>query len=248
MPVAVQHQIRPDFVGNHHAVVAAEHVHRLLDLPTLPHTAARIVRAAEHRHMDVVLLQAPIHIVEIHTPHALFVTCERAVLDSVSGVFQCHGEPHVSGAVQQNLVSRSRKRRHRGHQATKHAVFVADRFTRHVGDAIAITLPVGDGVEIVVAHLEIPERRMLRTFDNRLRDGGDCGEVHVSDPHGDGIKPQFWRIRRKPGHGTQAVDGECILAVPFHNRSEIVGHCGFSLTGDAARIWAWLLQLCCCIR
>ena len=210
-------------------MVVAEHFHRFFDFPPLPYATARIVWAAKYRHMDVMLFETTVHIVEIHAPHTVLVKLERTVLNGVSCVLKCHGESHISGAVQQNLVSGSRKRRDGGHQSAEHAVLIADRLPRNIADAVAVALPAGDRIEILVAHLEISESRMLRALDNRLRNGGNRGEVHVGDPHGDHVEAGFWRIRSESWMGTQTIDGERVLAVPFHQRREIVGHSKLSL-------------------
>lgn len=48
MFVSFQDQVRPDFIGNHKNIVLFVKLHRLFNLPALPHAAARVVRRTEH--------------------------------------------------------------------------------------------------------------------------------------------------------------------------------------------------------
>ena len=63
------------------------------------------MRAAEHGHVDVMLLELPVHILVIHAPYAVLVQRERAVDDAIAVVLDAHGEPDVGRAVQQHAVA-----------------------------------------------------------------------------------------------------------------------------------------------
>ena len=56
VPVAGKGQVRPDLVADHITVVGRIDFHGLLQFPAFPHPAAGIVRRAENRQMDVILL------------------------------------------------------------------------------------------------------------------------------------------------------------------------------------------------
>ena len=44
MPMSLQYQIRPDFIGEDNAVVLSEHLHCLFNFFSFPHTSAGVVR------------------------------------------------------------------------------------------------------------------------------------------------------------------------------------------------------------
>ena len=186
--VIPQSQIGPNLVGNDHAIVGLVHFHGLLDFPTLPHAPARIVRAAEHGHMDVMLLELLIHILVIHAPYAVLVQLERAVDDAIAVVLDAHGEPDVGRAVQEHAVARSGERGQRTDHAAQDPVLIADRLAGQSGNPIARGLPVDNGVVIVVGGGEVPVDGVLRAFDNGLRNRGHGREIHVRHPHRNHVK------------------------------------------------------------
>ena len=51
------------------------------------HTRPQIVRRAEHRGMDVVLGELALHVLKVHTPHALVVELKRAVDNAIARGF-----------------------------------------------------------------------------------------------------------------------------------------------------------------
>ena len=67
--------------SQYHATVFIPERRRLRDLPAFPHTAAGVVRRAEHSRMDLVLGEFPLHILEIHAPHTGFIEHERRMDD-----------------------------------------------------------------------------------------------------------------------------------------------------------------------
>ena len=220
-----QSQIGPNLVGNDHAIVGLVHFHGLLDFPTFPHAPARIVRAAEHGHVDVMLLELPVHILVIHAPYAALVQRERTVDDAVAVVFDAPGEPDVGWAVQQHAVAGGGERGQRTDHTAQDPVLVADRLPGQSGDPVARGLPVDDGAVIVVGGGEVPVGGMLRPFDDGLRDRGHGREVHVRHPHGDDVETLAWRVRRESRVGAQSVDRDRIHAMPVHDGREIIRHC-----------------------
>ena len=60
----------------------------LLQLPTLPHTAAGVVGRAEHGGVDLVLHDLLLHVLKIHPPHAVLVLLQGAVDNVVAVIGQ----------------------------------------------------------------------------------------------------------------------------------------------------------------
>ena len=54
MLCVIEQDIRPNLVRDHYAVITAKHLHRLLDLGTIPHSAAGIVRAAKGGEVNMI--------------------------------------------------------------------------------------------------------------------------------------------------------------------------------------------------
>lgn len=87
MLVTRQDDIGPNLIRDHHAIMLAIDVHGALDLVALPYAPAGIVRRAEHRGMDVVLGELALHVLKVHTPHALVVELKRAVDNAIARGF-----------------------------------------------------------------------------------------------------------------------------------------------------------------
>ena len=120
------HDVGPDLVRDDHAVVGAVDLHGALDLPALPHAAAGVVRRAEDHGVDALLLDAALHVVEVHAPDTVLVAHERRVHDSEAVVLERVREAHVGGAVHEHGVAGRGKGRERRDHAAEHAVLVAD--------------------------------------------------------------------------------------------------------------------------
>ena len=146
------------------------------------------MRAAEHGHVDVMLLELPVHILVIHAPYAALVQRERTVDDAVAVVFDAPGEPDVGRAVQQHAVAGGGERGQRTDHAAQDPVLIADRLAGQSGNPIARGLPVDNGVVIVVGGGEVPVDGVLRAFDNGLRNRGHGREIHVRHPHRNHVK------------------------------------------------------------
>ena len=68
---------------------------------------------------------------------------------------------------------------------------------------------------------------MLCPADKRFRDGRTDRKIHIGHPHGDGVKPILWKIRRKARYLSQAVQGNGIVAFSVDDRSKIVFHVSY---------------------
>ena len=145
---ARQCQVRPDLIGDHHAVIRFIDFHGFLDLPFFPDTATGIVRAAENCHMDLICLQFCVHILIIHAPDVVFVETERTVNDLVAVACQASGKADVGRAVEQHVVPFGAQNVQRGDHAAQHAVFVADVFALQPGNAVMALLPADNGIVI----------------------------------------------------------------------------------------------------
>ena len=220
--VTLQNDVRPDLVRDDDAVVGLVDLHRLLQLPPFPDTAAGVVRAAEYGHMDFLGLQLGVHILIVHPPDAVFVLFQRAVDDLVAIVVDAHRKADVGGAVEQYAVTGGRKRGQRRDNAAQNTVLVADCFFGQTGHTVADRLPLYDRIVILVRCLKVAEGRVLGSLDDGFRDGGHGGKVHVRDPHGDDVKAVLGQVRGKAGAETVNSDG--VLAVAIHDGCKIVLH------------------------
>ena len=123
--VPLQNNVRPDLVRDDDAVVGLVDLHRLLQLPPFPDTAAGVVRAAEYGHMDFLSLQLGVHILIVHPPDTVFVLFQRTVDDLVAVVVDAHRKADVGGAVEQYAVTGGRKRGQRRYNAAQNTVLLA---------------------------------------------------------------------------------------------------------------------------
>ena len=103
--VIPEDDIRPDLIRNHLNLIFLIDLHGTLDLPALPHPAARIVRGTENRRMNVVLADFFLHILIIHAPHAILIQHKRTVHDLVPVIFQAEGKSDIGRRVHQHLIS-----------------------------------------------------------------------------------------------------------------------------------------------
>ena len=219
--VAGQNDIAPNLVGDHVDVVCREERHGPLELGALPHAAGRVVRRAEDRSVDVVLLYLALHVLVVHAPDAGLVGHERAQDDAVAVTLERLGEADVGGAVDKDRVARGSHGLKRRDDASQHAVLVADVRRLETRDAVSRALPVDDRGRVGVRGLEVAKGRVLEALGHGLHDGGAGGEVHVRHPHGNLVEARARRGGR-PGHVANAVDGQGILAVALHDGGEVV--------------------------
>ena len=155
--------------------------------------------------MDSVFHQLLLHIVEIHPPDAFAVLGQGAVDDAVAAVIQLFGEADVGGGVDENLVALGANRAQGAEHPAQDAVFIADALLRQAGNAIAVRLPVDNGVKVLRRGLEVAVGGVLGAGDNGLRDRGYGREVHVRHPHGDEVEAILGLGGGEAGHGAQGV-------------------------------------------
>ena len=224
MLVPRQDDIGPDLVRDHHAIVLAINVHGTLNLVTLPHAAAGIVRRAEHRGMDVVLGEFALHVLKVHAPHALVVELKWAVDNTITRGFDRLGKTNVGGTVDQHRIARLDIRAQRGHDTAQHAVFVTDMFRAQTLDAIAATLPFDDAVKVLRARVKVAKHGMLGTLNDVLLDRGHRGKVHIRHPHGDAVEALVGCVRSHVGDLAPGVNGDGVHAVAVDKRAKVVFH------------------------
>lgn len=169
------------------------------------------------------LLKLAVHVLIVHPPDAMAVPLQFAVNDFSTVIGDGAGEAHIGGAVEQDGVAGGGEGvQGRGH-ASQHAVFIVDGGAGQPLHAVALLLPADDAVKVLLPGREVAKGRMLCPADNRFRNGGRGGEIHVRDPHGEVVKARF------PGPGAKGgadVHGDGILSPAVQNGGKIVFHTG----------------------
>ena len=224
MLVTRQNDIGPNLVRDHHAIVLAIDVHGALNLVALPYAAAGIVRRAEHRGIDMVLGELLLHVLKVHTPHALVVEPKRAVDNAIAHSLDGLGKADVGGTVDQHRIARLDICAQRGHDTAQHAVFVADMLRRQALNAIATALPFDDAVEILGARVKVAKHGMLSALNDVLLDRGHRGKIHVGHPHGNAVEALVGCVRSHTGDLTPGVNGDGVHAVAVYKRTKVVFH------------------------
>ena len=207
-------------------------VHGALDLVALPYAPAGIVRRAEHRGMDVVLGELALHVLIVHTPHALVVELKRAVDNAIARGFDRLGKADVGGAVDQHRIARLDIRAQRRHNTAQHAVFVTDMFRAQTLDAIAAALPFDDAVRVLGTRIKVAKHGVLGTLNDVFLDRGHRGEVHVRHPHGNAIEALVGCVWSHAGDLTPRINGDGVHAVAVDKRSKVVFHPGLPCKAD----------------
>ena len=174
--------------------------------------------------MDVVLGELVLHVLKVHTPHALVVELKRAVDNVIARGLNGLGKADVGRAVDQHRIARLYIRAQRRHDTAQHAVFVADMFRAQTLDAIAATLPFDDAVEVLGARVKVAKHGVLGTLNDVLLDRGHRGEVHVGHPHGNAVESLVGCIRSHTGDLTPRVNGDGVHAVAVDKRAKVVFH------------------------
>ena len=223
MLVTGEKNVTPNFVGYHHHIVLPVQLHGLFHFPLFPDAAAGVVGRAENGGVDLVLHDLLLHVFKVHAPHAVFVLHQGGMDDVVAVVGQTAGETHVGGRVQQHIVALGTEHIQRGDHAAQDAVFVTDVGGGQAGNAVVGLLPLDDGAEVFLGRHEIAKGGMLGPLDHSLLNGGNHGEVHVGDPHGDDIKTLLRSGIRGAGR-TDHIHSNGISALTVYNGSKIVFH------------------------
>ena len=118
--------------------------------------------------------------------------------------------------MEKNGITWRGKGGERGDNAAQHAVLVANVVSRQAEHAVSSRLPVNNCLVVLIARREVAKRGMLDALRHGARDGGRRGEVHVGDPHGNGVEALHRRVRSHAARA-QRVDRNGIHAVSFHN-------------------------------
>ena len=223
MPVSLQNQIRPDFIGEDNALVPSEHLHCLLNFFSFPYASAGVVRRAEHGKMNVILADHTIHILVVHAPHALFILLQGR-RHTGSPVF-LHGklETDIGRRMEENSLSGRSKRLHGTCQAAKNAILIANGLPRQPLYLIALLLPADDCVIILLRRIKITEHRVLRSLNDVLLNGRHRGKIHVCHPHRDPVKALLHLSSRN----RDDIHRNGILVVPVNDGVKIVLHFSF---------------------
>lgn len=163
--------------------------------------------------MDVVLGELVLHVLKVHTPHALVVELKRAVDNVIARGLNGLGKADVGRAVDQHRIARLDIRAQRRHDAAQHAVFVADMFRAQTFDAIAAVLPFDDAIEVLSARVKVAKHGMLGALNDVFLDRGYRGKVHVGHPHGNAVEALVGCVRSHTGDLTPGVNGDGVHTV-----------------------------------
>ena len=232
MLVTRQDDIGPNLVRDHHAIVLAIDVHGTFDLVALPYAAAGIVRRAEHRGMDVVLGELALHVLKVHTPHALVVELKRAVDNAIARGLDGLGKADVGGTVDQYRIARLDIRAQRRHDTAQYAVFVADMLRRQALNAVATALPFDDAVEVLGTRIEVAKHGVLGALNDVLLDRGHRGKIHVRHPHGNAVEALVGCVRSHAGNLAPGVNGDGVHTVAVDKRGKVVFHAELPCKAD----------------
>ena len=109
MMISFQDQIRPDLIGDNHAVIGLIYFHRFFNLPAFPYPATRVMGITEDCHMDMMLFDLRIHIFIIHPPDSFRIFFQRTVNHLISIISDASGKSDISRAVQKHCIPRTCK-------------------------------------------------------------------------------------------------------------------------------------------
>ena len=219
MMVSLQSQVRPDLIGDDVHIVLLVQRHGPLQLPSLPHSAAGIVGAAEDGGVDMLVPELALHVVKIHPPDAVPIDEKGRGNDLIAVVFQCLGEAGVSGAVQQHLVALGAEDVQGAGDSAQDTVGIADLLRLQPLDPVSPALPGDDPVKIFLPGVEVSESGMLRPAHNGIGDDRHHWEVHIRHPHGDHVEALLrlcrWVVHRQSIHSPAVHYGGKII---LHDR------------------------------
>ena len=95
MPAASQNNVRPDLIVDDDHVISPIDLQGIPDLFRCPYPSAWIMRAAEDRNMDAILLYFAIHVIIVHPPHSALILFQRTQHDAVTGTLDRAGEADI---------------------------------------------------------------------------------------------------------------------------------------------------------
>ena len=220
--IGAEDDVRPDLIGDDVYIILSEQLHGFFQLPFLPDSSAGVVGIAENGGVDVLLLQAALHVRKVHAPDICLVFYQGRVDDLIAVVFQAMGKANVGGAVEEHLVTPGADAVQGAVNAAENPVFIADVLFGKALNAVAGALPADDGIVVFRCWVKIAEGRVLCPGDNRLLNGGAGGEIHVRDPHGNHVEARLGCPRCTGAADT--VYGNGILPVAVHERGKVVLH------------------------
>ena len=111
--------------------------------------------------MDVLLLQAALHVRKVHAPDVCFVFYQGRVDDLIAVVFQAMGKANVGGAVEEYLVTPGTDTVQGADNAAQNPVFIADVLFGKALNAVAGALPADDGIVVFLCGAEVAKGRVL---------------------------------------------------------------------------------------
>ena len=80
-------------------------------------------------------------------------------------------------------------------------------------DAIAVTLPFDDAIEVLGTRIEVAKHGVLGTLNDVLLDRGHRGKIHVGHPHGNAVEALVGCVRSHTGDLAPGVNGDGVHAV-----------------------------------
>ena len=180
--------------------------------------------------MDIMLLDLPGHIFQVHPPDPLIVHLQRAE-DALPSL--CPGitaKSHIIGTVQKYVLPRLCQHAYRARHEAVHTVLIADMLPLQVCMGAcpcsvrrSLLPPPDDRIVICVRDIEIAEGRMTGPRNDRIRHRGAGRKVHVRNPHGDEVKAFLRGLRLDlPPVFTYSVNGIGIPASAVHDGNEII--------------------------
>ena len=174
--------------------------------------------------MDVIPADLLLHILVIHAPDPLFIPDQRTVNDVETVVFQCGGESHISGRVNQHIIPRAAENPKCADHAPQHAVLITDMLLLQTRYVVSVLLPPDDAPVILLPGNEVPEHGMGCPLCNRPLHRRNSGKIHVRHPHRNTVKFRIRLSRRNRPRHRQKIHRQCVLPSSVYYGCEIILH------------------------
>ena len=148
-----------------------------------PDPAGGVVGGAENEAFDVLLLNTPVHILQVNAEYAVFVLDQRGTYQAAAGVGDRLGEAVVVGQMDQHRVAGLGEGLNSGDHAPQSGVLAADIFRLKVCDPVPVLCPLDDGLGKTGVWVAVAKDRVLQPGPDLIQYTVWDGEIHIGNPH-----------------------------------------------------------------